>query len=778
MWLHRPRWRKLVRDLWLNKARTLLVILAIAIGVFGVSSISTAYAVLMREMDRNYLDTNPAAAVLTTAPLPDRAVESIRRIAGVGSVEIRREAQARIQTPTGEWRTLLLFAFTDYKAMQIDTITSDSGAWPPAPGEILLERAAVRVAGQAAGDRARVRMPGGRELELPVTGIVHAPGLPPAWMEGMVYGFVTPGTLDALGGTGSFQLRLTVAENGGDREYIRTVAARVEDWLQSQGYGVTATQVPVPGKHPHGDQMQTLLFLFESFGILALILSGVLVANLIASLVSRQIRQIGLMKAIGATTWQVMQIYLGSVLVLALAALVIGIPAGMAAGRAYSVFAAHMLNFEVASFAVPAWVYGLQVMAGLLVPLAVAVWPVLRGSRVTVRQAMADYGVDPGRFARDSWLMRIRFLSRPLLLSLRNALRRPGRLALTLATLAAGGAAFMVALNVAAGWSGTVAAAFDSRRFDLELRLTQPGNAAAIEKVVRAVPGVAGAEAWGDTAAAFVDGPGGRVGNRFSLYAPPVPTQLFAPEVLEGRWLAPGDTDAVVLNHGLAEREPGLKVGDRVNLRVGQRESTGVVVGIIREVGSEPSAYVPNQADLARNVRVAMGAGNPGAVEQALREAGYEVAAAQLLSERQKVMEDHLMPILSLLLAMSLLVVAVGGLALATTMSISTLERTREIGVMMSLGATDRTLVRLIVAEGVIIGLLSWLGAVMLSFPLTVVVGSVAGSIFIKTPIQAVFAWTGMGLWLVLAGAIAALASRAPARAAARLTVRETLSYE
>src|SRR6185436_15060043 len=104
---------------------------------------------------------------------------------------------------------------------------------------------------------------------------------------------------------------------------------------------------PKPGEHPHTDQMNSLLFFFEAFGTLALILSGILVANIISALLAQQIRQIGAMKAVGARTDQIVGLYFGTVLLFGIAALAIGIPTGAWAGRVYAGFTAEMLNFTI-----------------------------------------------------------------------------------------------------------------------------------------------------------------------------------------------------------------------------------------------------------------------------------------------------------------------------------------------------------------------------------------------------------------------------------------------
>lgn len=73
-----PRWRKTLRDIWLNKTRSSLVILAIALGVFSVGSILGGYAILIRELNENYLSTNPASATLRIEGLDDDLVDEIQ----------------------------------------------------------------------------------------------------------------------------------------------------------------------------------------------------------------------------------------------------------------------------------------------------------------------------------------------------------------------------------------------------------------------------------------------------------------------------------------------------------------------------------------------------------------------------------------------------------------------------------------------------------------------------------------------------------------------------
>jgi putative ABC transport system permease protein len=125
-----------------------------------------------------------------------------------------------------------------------------------------------------------------------------------------------------------------------------------------------------------------------------------------------------------------------------------------------------------------------------------------------------------------------------------------------------------------------------------------------------------------------------------------------------------------------------------------------------------------------------------------------------------------------------LLLAVVGGLGLMGTMSINVLERIREIGVMRAVGASDSAVMRIIISEGVFIGLLSWLFGIVMAWPIAHFLGLAIGTTMLREQLSDTFSPLGVGLWLLIVLVISALASFMPAARAARLSVREVLSYE
>ena len=130
------------------------------------------------------------------------------------------------------------------------------------------------------------------------------------------------------------------------------------------------------------------------------------------------------------------------------------------------------------------------------------------------------------------------------------------------------------------------------------------------------------------------------------------------------------------------------------------------------------------------------------------------------------------------LLTMALLTAVVGSIGLAGTMGMNVLERTREIGVMRAIGAVDGEIIKSVVVEGMMIGLISWAVAVPLSFPISFMLLQVIGRAILGSMIPLSITSGGFLIWLGVVVLLSIVASILPARNAARLTIREVLAYE
>jgi putative ABC transport system permease protein len=249
----------------------------------------------------------------------------------------------------------------------------------------------------------------------------------------------------------------------------------------------------------------------------------------------------------------------------------------------------------------------------------------------------------------------------------------------------------------------------------------------------------------------------------------------------------------VVVNQAVVTRVGALAVGDSVRVRLHGRTRAYRVAGIARELAPMPVIYAPRaavleatgqSADSVRMVRVVTSAHDDAAqraVASAIdREAGPRgilVSNIQRMEDAKKGILDHLVIILSVLTTAALVVVFVGALGLTTTLLVSVLQRTRELGVMSAIGATPGTLARHVWFEGVLLGTLSWLAACVLTLPLSAALEAACGQIFFKVPLDFYVSPSVAGQWLLLVLVLASLSSFYPARRAARMSVREALSH-
>ncbi len=800
-----PRWQKMIRDFTGDRGRALLLLSAVSVGIFGVSTILSTYSILIREIKQNYMGTNPASATIDLGEVTDAVLATARSFPGVAEVEARRVSLSRVKVGE-DWLRLLLFVVDDFGDMRLNTFRKVSGQWPPPTGSMLVEHTALRVLRSAAGGSVLVKTPHGSPTRMTIAGVVHDATLAPAWQEKAGYGYVTRETFAALGEPPILdELRVQLTGNPASLSQVEATVQALAGKLQGQGHVIHEIRVPPPRTHPHQNQMQGVLFLFIVFAVMALVLSAILVATIVAAMLTKQVREIGMMKAVGARSAQIARMYLSMLLALGVVSVAIGLPAGIVAGWMFADMVAVLLNIVIHSYAASPWVYAVVVSSGLLVPVLVALPVIVKGSRLTVREAIADFGVDItkafGGSVFDMALVAMHGIGLSYRLAIRNMFRRRGRLVMALALLAAGGGMFMTGLNIRDGWAGFVDRVFTDRFYDVEFTLNEATSTARIEAVLATVAKVRKAEFWGfsptavaqkgrvDVSRAYPDGAHGS----FSLLGIPPDTGMIRFPVLAGRWLQNGDVDAVVLNQTAKMIAGGPALGDAVVLSLDGAPKTWRLVGVVEEIGAPGVAYVSDHAfeaaagsaGRARMVRVATAAGSPAErqalirkIDDALLEAGISVRLGLPLTVLHGAMGDHVLVLVRMLIAAAILFAVIGVLGLTSTMTMNVIDRTRELGIMRATGATPQMVLKIVVGEGVSISLMSWLLALLLSLPLSQLVGSIVGNMAFRTPLALTVSHLAVVLWLLLVVVMAALATMIPARRASKRAVHEALAYE
>jgi putative ABC transport system permease protein len=793
-----PRWNKVLGDLKLSRSRTALVVLSIAIGVFAVITILTTRAVLQEALDNSFDQANPASAVLMTDRFDADLVEAARALPAIADAEGRTVLDVRLRNDEGIWHDLNLNAMASFDEVRIDRIVPKEGAWPPGSGTLLLERLSRDIAGVAIGEQVVVETPDGQQHTLTVDGVVYDPGqVAPDLGDGRLSGYISQESLATLGQPSGFnRLHLLAAQDPKDLQQGEFVAGLVRDQVLAPA-GVTVSRIAVHDtpRYHSADLGEALFLILGLMGGLILLLGVFLVINTINALLAQQTRQIGMMKAIGAQRRQIAGLYLTLVLAYGLLAVLIAIPLAVLAAMAFAGFLSGMLNLDATGPWLPSGVMAIGLALGLLVPLLAALGPVLTGTRITVREATTSYGLSdnapqPGML--DRAIERLRCVPRPVLLSLRNTFRRRGRLALTLATMTLGGAIFASVATIHSSLGGTLDEITQYTSYDVEISLSQIEPSAVAIAEAQALPGVERVEGWISSNASRIRDDGSQNSNIW-LMAAPAGTDLIRPTLVEGRWLQPGEGEALVVNTDFQRDERDVQVGDVVTLKVEGHDLHWPVVGVVSSQLMGPVVYVPyvpfSQAiglngqanrivlettrhDAASQTETARLA------EDALRAAGVPVAQVETQSNLRAGTESLFNVLVMLLVVVGVLLIAVGSLGLMGAMSLSVIERTREIGVMRAIGASNGIVARIVIIEGLVIGLLSWVLGGLLALPLSWGLSYAIGVTLIQTPLAYVFSAVGLLMWLVLVVVLSVVASVIPARNAWRLSVREVLAYE
>lgn len=803
----RPRWKKVLADIWGNRTRSLLVIASIMVGLLAIGIIATMYFVLTDEMRNGYAATNPANIFINTSPYNKTYLDHLNRLEGVKRAEGSRVTSLRLESEPGKWIGIKLKSVPDFNTMQIAQVSLEQGAWPPGDRQIVIESSKLAKTNAGLGDYVTLETPTGKTRSLQIVGIVNdqSIGADEAGSGGFftapVQGYVTPATLEWLEQPMPYALNtvlVSVSGDSRDAHVLDTVAREITDDLEKENISVRSTNTRSSFNHPSGTLVQAISSLLFVLGLLIVFLSGFLITNTLQALLDQQMAQIGIMKTVGARRMQVISIYMAMILIFGLLAFAIAVPLAYQVSFLIMDLLTNLLNTAIRTRRLVPQVLVIQGLLAVAVPQIAAFLPIWQGSRLSIKDALSGSArnnpISTGWVDRQ--LARIRALSRPIRISLRNVFRRKGRLLLTIITLTMGGAVFISTFNVRVSMNQYVTQITQYFRADVNLNLARPYYTREIQNLLVGIPGISQIEGW-STARSELVRADGSAGDSVGLLAPPAGSTLVKPVLIEGRWIEPGDQNAITLNDLFLSNFPHMQVGDTVTLRVNGEDKDFIIVGFFRLAG-KVSGYLAytsydylsqliNQPNQAISYRIA---GDPAgmtadqqaalakAVESRLRAANVDIADISTGSSTSQTASDGFNVLVGFLLFLAGLTALVGSIGLTGTMSMNVMERTREIGVMRAIGASNNILMKMVIVEGTLIGLLSWILSCVLAFPISKLMGDSINLALFDAPSRFALTPTGFLLWLGAVILLSILASVMPARNASRLTIREVLAYE
>ncbi|NMB54273.1 MAG: ABC transporter permease [Leptolinea sp.] len=801
----RPRWQKVFADLWGNKVRSLLVIASIAVGLYAVGLISSINVIINEDMRTGYRALNPANLHISIAAFTDTLVEKIKELPEVDEAEGRRTMTLRYRNKNGEWDRLELQAIPEIDEMAINKVILREGSWPPKYREIAIDISHREDVAARLGEVIEIQLPSGKTREVRLTGIVHdqtigATGGGGGYFIAPVNGYITMHTLDWLEQPAIYNALLVTAKSGQEDEaYLRELSSDVNKEIEDYGGVVTSTAVRTSISHPNSIYIDALSGILFVLGMLIVFLSGFLITNTLSALMNQQIRQIGVMKTIGARRMSIITIYM--VLIAMYGAIALGLAIPTANWSAYGLanFLSDTLNFDVQGYRPILRSVLIQAGIALIVPQVAAFFPIFEGANIKTVQAISG-GRNMTVEKKSDWLDRminnIKGISHPLLISLRNTFRHKGRLALTLFTLTLGGSIFIATFNVQGALTLYIKQVSKYFIADVSMTMDQFYRIDQVQKDLQSIPGISVVEGWTYARCEVMEADD-KPGEPVEMLGVAPDSKLITPILIKGRWIIPGDENAIVLSERFLSAYPNMKIGDTLRLRVNGIKSDWIVVGFFQLAGKstgfraysnyEYLSHLIGSPDKAISFQISSTTPNlnieqqrqfGAAIEKFMRTRGYKVASINAGLFALNSSTEGLNILTTFLIFMAFLTALVGAIGLMGTMSMNVMDRTREIGIMRAIGASDRTVMNLVIVEGLLIGIISWLLSCLLSFPISNWLNNVLSEALFDAPSILSITPTGFIVWLVLVVILAVSASVLPARNAAHLTIREVLSYE
>lgn len=800
-------WRKVWADLWVSKSRSLLAVISISMGVFCVGTLFGMIDLQLGKMDAAHQQSQASHINLILRYDADLALlEPIKALPGVSGVETMTQLTVYFRHPgASDWTLATLIIRPDYARQRFDKSVLQAGHWPT-PGTVAIENLSAQSSGLKPGDNIEFKSPTGSQT-LQVDGIVRHPFVKPPKFGGQVHFFAS--TTDALQfgvAENSFRQLLVQIDPPYKLDTTHNIAGQIRGLLANHQIPVNVVLLQDPQRHWGRPFLAGVNGVLKLMALSALALASVLILNSISAHLLQQIRQIGVMKALGAGNGSIAAIYLCETLLMALLAIVPAIPLGLAAAYFSSCNLLGLFNIDCGGFDYSPRAVVYMIAGGLLVPALAALGPILRSANLTVRVAIADHGLgaDFGYSRVDILLERIAAHCLPTLYSAAfcNIFRRKLSLLLTQSVLVIAGSTFLVLMSLIASLNLTLDHEMARSQFAIRLSFVADQKEQQVLDVANALPATERVENWQRLAIEMTkEGTAlrqkGNLGAQ--LLALPSASSLYQPLIEFGRWLQAGDAGkrVLVVSSDTAKLN-GIKVGDSLEIALGSIRQDWRVIGIYRWLVAGSYAVEPVYAPLEtlRAITHVKAMTSFSLIQAAIKNRAEEADYLEQLKQRfqdqhilldvyntQAKLEQHQFtrnqfnPVLGTLLGLAAMIAAVGAIGVTGALAINVMQRTREIGVLYAIGASSKTVYRLFLLEGLLHGLAAWLLSIPLAYLAAEPIARELGKTMLGIDLDFAFDLNAVFYWLGIVLLLTWIASYWPARQAARLTVRECLQH-
>jgi putative ABC transport system permease protein len=805
--MFRTRSKKIFRDILARKGRSFMVIMSIMIGVFGAATMLSITDLLNRQLEEDIKSeqiSHTKVYVISggqsiTAEQNFAYLNTLRALPGV--VDVEGQSVYPVVFQHGDKQDdAVMFAFSEpFGQGSLETISRIVKGRYPSQGEIALEPRFAQANNLEIGDTLRFPNTGNKEWE--IVGILLHPyytEFPATQTTVLVDQQLFANYEDArriVGFTGLSAIHVRYENTAQSNEGMSDLIAAVS---RETPYTPYFTYQDIPEDNFVSNIMGQITGAMDMLGIIAMVVSGFLVTNVMNAVVLEQRRQIGAMKSLGATFKDNFQIYAGMALVYGIIGTVLGLllAAPVAANTARPV--ASWVSAYIEGYQLSPVGLGIGAVMGLVIPVLASIVPVWRSTRISILEAVTDLGIS-SEWGKSPLARMIGRLPLPMsvLQALRNIWHKKGRLSLTILTLTAAVSAFMGATAVAGSLDTFIGTMVNIHHYDIRLTPQRASDYEQLKTLVsEQVDGVdaiyPGLDITVSVPGFVSETPMKEGSDQVTIAGFDPATLTYAFDLVQGTgWRDDITRKGVIIARPLAD-DLNKTVGDMLTFVVNDKEYSYEIIGIDTYVFEgifmdwRELAHIAGYVDdtgqpMVGTIYFALH-GDPSVekVDETIDEITAMLSAngiqgtyfnqpkaAQVQAEQAGVLGI-------IFQLMSVVMAAVGAIGLMAALSMAVFERQKEIGIMRSVGARSRTVMGQFMLEGVLIGLLAWLIAI----PISIWMGQGLLSLIPSDYLDLAYSPQLVALGLVGVLIVVVLASLGPALIASRKTVANILRYQ
>lgn len=774
--------RKSIADVTRRRGRTMLVVLGIMIGILGLTSINVAGDAINAAFaygNNTSASPNVSFSVLSVNPALASALASVPNVQTV-QIDTLYQTRWHVTAAPGHVN-IAIVGYQDFQYIKLNPFQITSGRLP-GNGEIVMEASDRQMQAVTVGDTVTIDTPHG-PVPLHVVGLARTLGLPGPVLTGYAQAYMNTNALSQVTGSAAandIEIRLY------DRNKADETARAIASVLHAQH--VTVLNAAIVQNNAAQSISNSLLSIMRILSIIALVLTSFLITNTVTTLVAEQVKIIGTMKAIGGTRQAVVRGYLFSIAIYGMVGTVLGIGLGIFGGYELASFMLNLFTMNPGPLQIALGVIITSIAVGLGVPLAAALIPLWTGTGITVRGAMAAYGVNNrnGNASRDGNEQRLTWVPQTVWLGVRGIFRKRGRAILTLLALTLAGTAFLAIQTTTYSFDHLITQFGTIYNDDAWVTLATPQSYDKVRNAVLSVPNVARVERIETN----------EVNTKYGLLVLTgieADAHMYVKHLIAGRWFTANETNVIVISNVVASKS-GLKVGDTLTFSNATKTVSWHIIGEVFDPNDPLNlgiALTPVNdyytfeglpTNIVQGFMVQGVNRSPQAVDSmashldaALSRMGA-VPSIETVQENVARNQGQFAIVDALFYAVGLIVALVGVLGLFNTLTTSVLERKREIGILHSMGATNWRIASVFWLEGVALAVIAWLVGIALGIPGAYGFMVLLGVIFIQIP----FAFNPLMLLYMLGFIIiiATLASFIPVLSATRVRIADTLRYE